>query len=353
LISNAGKFSMNGNVLVKIDVVTVLNESEHHTDIDTKKANSSRQWFRVSVSNTSRSRVRAQSILSNDAMECVDGDTEHRNMFGLLDQTTRTCGGAGLGMYTLSRRIAALGGKCGHSVVFNPAPSEYSSSSGSGSTGENVEVWFALPVVVPDVWENEIMAIEQSCDRSSIGLQNMNTSTVANPLQQQQIDTPKHVSPEVKVPVTDQKVVECVIEDTTRKDTILVVDDSMVVLKATRRALQLEGYEVETAANGQQACDLVIKDRRIYTAILMDVEMPVMGGIEATRTIREKEQHFLFTSGSSKRSLLTIIGVSASADETVRNQCLQGGMNVFIPKPYTMRQFHEVMRQLKKGDEMV
>ena len=67
---------------------------------------------------------------------------------------------------------------------------------------------------------------------------------------------------------------------------ILVVDDERAVRDALERALRLEGYEVATAADGQEA--LVSLARRSVDAIVLDVLMPVLDGLETCRTLRRR-----------------------------------------------------------------
>lgn len=79
------------------------------------------------------------------------------------------------------------------------------------------------------------------------------------------------------------------------KHRVLVVDDSMPILKMTRKMLERDGHTVVEAVNGQDAVDCVRLEA--FDVILMDIQMPVMGGIEATKIIRSEE-----TDGSTSNS---------------------------------------------------
>src|SRR6185312_9317115 len=68
---------------------------------------------------------------------------------------------------------------------------------------------------------------------------------------------------------------------------ILVVDDERPVREALERALRLEGYEVDLAADGQEA--LISLARRSADAIVLDVLMPVMDGLETSRLLRRRD----------------------------------------------------------------
>lgn len=72
---------------------------------------------------------------------------------------------------------------------------------------------------------------------------------------------------------------------TVRSLHILVVEDNMINQLVLKKMLEGVGHKIEIASNGQEACDFVAEKR--YDLIIMDVHMPVMDGIEATKAIRE------------------------------------------------------------------
>ena len=103
---------------------------------------------------------------------------------------------------------------------------------------------------------------------------------------------------------------------------ILLAEDNIVNQKVTQRILGRLGYQADIAANGLEAVTAV--KRQAYDVILMDVQMPEMDGIEATRTIRRDvnamEQPY-------------IIAMTAAAMQMDRDRCTAAGMNDFISKP--------------------
>ncbi len=108
---------------------------------------------------------------------------------------------------------------------------------------------------------------------------------------------------------------------------ILVVEDNEINAEIAALILSRYGIEVDRAENGQVGLEKV-RDREIgyYDAVLMDIQMPVMNGFEATKQIRALK-------GYDQRAL-PIIAMSANAyDEDVRN-CLAVGMNAHIAKPF-------------------
>ena len=103
-----------------------------------------------------------------------------------------------------------------------------------------------------------------------------------------------------------------------------MVDDSKLNLKVGMLLLQEQGMTVDTASNGQVAIDMIRqKGVDAYDFVLMDVQMPVMNGYEATGVIRKLP-------GGDK---LKIIAFSANAFEEDREKSLKAGMNGHIAKP--------------------
>ncbi len=105
---------------------------------------------------------------------------------------------------------------------------------------------------------------------------------------------------------------------------ILVVDDSATNRLVVRRLLRAEGMEFVEAANGREACDL--SAGRHFSHILMDVSMPKMDGLEATATIRAREER----AGGAR---IPIVGLTAHAFEEDRIACLRAGMDDVVTKP--------------------
>ncbi len=125
---------------------------------------------------------------------------------------------------------------------------------------------------------------------------------------------------------------------------ILVVDDSPAILKMASMMLKKLGHTVATAENGQIAVNMVrdtlfnTQDNSIsrYNIILMDLQMPVMDGLEAISRIRSIE--------SPSPDMVThtrhwIIGCSANSDTETQEAALSAGANIFMPKPFNVTTF--------------
>lgn len=110
-------------------------------------------------------------------------------------------------------------------------------------------------------------------------------------------------------------------ERTVRSGKVLVVDDNAVNRTVAGGLLERMGYHVSFAENGEEALQ-AIKDTD-FSLIFMDMQMPVLDGIETTKRIR------------ALPSAVQIIGLSANAFDSDREACLAAGMDAFLAKPVT------------------
>src|SRR5690349_15974114 len=107
----------------------------------------------------------------------------------------------------------------------------------------------------------------------------------------------------------------------TEKPTILVVDDEPQILRVMRVSLPARGYNIVTAADGEQALDEIHK--QVPDLIVLDLAMPGMGGLEACRRIRE------FSS-------VPIIVLSAKGSESDKIAALDMGADDYVTKPFNL-----------------
>jgi light-regulated signal transduction histidine kinase (bacteriophytochrome)/CheY-like chemotaxis protein len=117
---------------------------------------------------------------------------------------------------------------------------------------------------------------------------------------------------------------------------ILVVEDTAVNQLLMIKTLQKIGYTADAVANGQEALDRLTQ--QAYDVVLMDCQMPVLDGYEATRQLRQREQ-------AQQHSHTPIIGLTAFAMESDRQKCLDAGMDDYISKPVHI---HELKTLLEK-----
>jgi two-component system sensor histidine kinase/response regulator len=117
---------------------------------------------------------------------------------------------------------------------------------------------------------------------------------------------------------------------------ILLAEDNVVNQKLATRLLEKRGHSVTTAATGVAALEAI--GRSAFDLVLMDVQMPDMDGLEATRIIRERER------GTGLR--LPIVAMTARAMKGDRESCMESGMDGYLAKPIQPRELFEVLERV-------
>jgi len=115
---------------------------------------------------------------------------------------------------------------------------------------------------------------------------------------------------------------------------ILVVDDSSICQKLLVKILRQHSFVTDVANNGQEACDKLTQEPCCYDAVLMDIRMPVMDGITATKYIRSELQ-----------LTIPIIAVSAEVDPSTRAAAMDAGSNGFLSKPSKLNDVLSLLKQ--------
>jgi PAS domain S-box-containing protein len=125
---------------------------------------------------------------------------------------------------------------------------------------------------------------------------------------------------------------------------ILVVEDNPVNQDVAMGILENMGCRVVTAPNGSLAVRRFAEER--FDAILMDCEMPVMDGLEATRRLREIERsETAFPSGDPRPARTPIIALTAHVLGEMRGKCTEAGMDDFLVKPFDEQQMRAALRR--------
>ncbi|MBR9882684.1 MAG: response regulator [Oceanospirillales bacterium] len=190
-------------------------------------------------------------------------DAAQEKLFGMFIQadasTSRRFGGTGLGLAICKRLVELMGGEI-----------QFSSKVNEGS-----HFWFVLPL--------------QPVFRGA-------TEQTPEPAAQQSGEIQSELN-------------------------ILVAEDNKVNQAVIKGLLSRSGHRVSIAENGRQAVDMASEGG--YDLILMDVQMPEMDGLEATRLLRADDRTLA----------LPIIGLTANAMASDRIECLEAGMNDFLSKP--------------------
>jgi signal transduction histidine kinase/ActR/RegA family two-component response regulator len=118
---------------------------------------------------------------------------------------------------------------------------------------------------------------------------------------------------------------------------ILVVDDNRANQRVTTLLLGELGYAADVAGDGVEAIEAI--ERQSYDLVFMDMQMPELDGLEATRVVRRRFP--------GDRPL--IVGLSGYAANDTRRECLAAGMNHYLVKPVTLEQFAETITRLTSG----
>ncbi|MEM6846037.1 MAG: response regulator [Bacteroidota bacterium] len=104
---------------------------------------------------------------------------------------------------------------------------------------------------------------------------------------------------------------------------VLVAEDSSVIQNLTKKVLQFQNYDIESARDGQQVLDML--KQKDYDIILMDINMPKMNGMECSKQIRAMDD--------DKKSQVPIIAISGNASNYTEEDFQKAGMDEYIPKP--------------------
>ncbi|MFA7362076.1 MAG: response regulator [Candidatus Kapaibacterium sp.] len=138
------------------------------------------------------------------------------------------------------------------------------------------------------------------------------------------VDSQETVSPNVKK-IEEPKVRE--------KVNILVAEDNIVNQRLVKELLTRKNYDVTIVENGLKIFDVLEKSR--FDLILMDIQMPIMDGLEATSIIREIEK------GTGNH--IPIIGITAYAVKADKEKCLSAGMDNYMSKPFVKEEFYKMI----------
>jgi protein-histidine pros-kinase len=125
---------------------------------------------------------------------------------------------------------------------------------------------------------------------------------------------------------------------------ILLVEDNPVNQMLAQRVLEKAGHRVTIASNGQEAVDQF--ETRRFDAILMDVQMPVMSGFEATEAIRSREMRRSWMASDTAYHT-PIIAMTAHAMQGDRERCIEAGMDDYIAKPIQTAQLLKILEGLR------
>ena len=338
LLSNAIKYSSSGTTSLTIELVqegmeplgtTVVRLDEDGIPI----APSGSEL--CSVPNNIASSTMVLVIVEDEGVG-VSAEVR-QTLFQPFKQAQRLAGGTGLGLFSLCKRVEALGGKCGCMERRDGRP---------GSL-----FWFTFPYRSDDTALTNVSSRMQSRKTSNLPNVTMSLSSILETSLSPQGDPPPSA---FLTPRTTSSLDEVQPNGASKK--ILLLDDTPSIIKVVGRLLQTNGHMVDTAINGHQGLEklkrsYLTKDTTIssdidssnacqyigYDLVLSDLQMPVLDGLEFTKRFRvweEEQQCILEAQGLPRRNRFLIIGMSANCDEQTKQETVQAGMDHFIGKPF-------------------
>jgi CheY-like chemotaxis protein len=116
---------------------------------------------------------------------------------------------------------------------------------------------------------------------------------------------------------------------------VLLVEDNLINQKVALHQLSRLGYGAHVASNGEEALKAIALHD--YALVLMDCQMPLLDGFEATRRIRDAER--------SSGGRMPVVAMTANASEGDRERCLAAGMDDYLPKPIVREALAAMLRQ--------
>ena len=119
---------------------------------------------------------------------------------------------------------------------------------------------------------------------------------------------------------------------------VLVAEDSSVIQNLTKKILQMQSFDISSVKNGQQVLDLLEKEH--FDIILMDINMPIMDGMECSRNIRALSD--------PKKAAIPIIAITGNARNYSIDEFKEAGINDYLPKPLN---FDTLVETVKKYTE--
>ncbi len=264
--------------------------------------------------------------ISEDAM---------KSLFNPFKQTQRLAGGTGLGLFSLAKRIEALKGKYGvHRREDGKQGSVF---------------WFAVPYKADEITATMTKQYKEvngnTLRASQQGKQGSPGTDVSFMVRQNSISPSESLS-------------------------ILLAEDTPSIAKMTSMMLKRQNHNTDVAENGQIVLDKLFptfttttsdspkkdspsssrqqKLHQNYDVVLMDLQMPVMDGLEATRRIRAYERELANESPHRLPPRQIVIGVSANSDNETMEEAFQAGVDDFLPKPFSINLFNEVIQRIHK-----
>lgn len=274
-------------------------------------------------------------------------DRDMEALFSPFKQAQRLAGGTGLGLYSLAKRLDALKGRYGvakrtdnkqgslfwFSIPYRPDNTFIGRRSSAfvhlARLGANNAIFGDSHASdLSPTFSRSTAAAEASSEGLKIDTRSSLASTVGHSPRQR---SPRNAFGELHV---------------------LVADDSPAIVKMTAMMLRRHGHRIEVAENGAIAVRKVEETIRLadgskerFDLVLMDLQMPVMDGLEAIKRIRALEKSLESNPNCVHQK---IIGLSANSDNETTNEAYAVGVDAFMAKPFNLETFEQTLHVLFK-----
>jgi CheY-like chemotaxis protein len=120
---------------------------------------------------------------------------------------------------------------------------------------------------------------------------------------------------------------------------VLIAEDSSVIQNLTKKILQMQNFDISAAKNGQQVLDVLQENH--FDIILMDINMPVMDGMECTRNIRAMTD--------PEKARIPIIAITGNAQNYSIAEFKEAGIDDYLPKPLNFDVLVEMVKKYTEG----
>ena len=122
---------------------------------------------------------------------------------------------------------------------------------------------------------------------------------------------------------------------------LLLVEDNELNQEIAQTILETAGFTIDTADDGSVAVERIKEmPADTYDLILMDVQMPIMNGYQATRAIRALDD--------SAKASIPIVAMTANAFDEDRKEAIESGMNGYVPKPIDIEKLMKTLEEILK-----